>query len=67
MVEVKGDSLIRNNTQSCGCLHREKMHEIVFKDLSGKKFGKLTPINYFIKNYKTMWYCKCDCGNETIV
>ncbi len=67
IVEVNGDSLIRNHTQSCGCLHREKMHETVFKDLSGKKFGKLTPINYFIKNYKTMWYCKCDCGNETIV
>lgn len=30
-------------------------------DLTGKKFGKLTPL-YYIKGGK--WHCKCDCGNE---
>lgn len=31
------------------------------KDLSGKKFGKLTAIYYVPKG---KWHCKCDCGNE---
>lgn len=30
-------------------------------DLTGKKFGRLTP-QYYIKGGK--WHCKCDCGNE---
>ncbi len=30
-------------------------------DLTGKKFGKLTPL-YYIKGGK--WHCKCDCGKE---
>jgi hypothetical protein len=30
-------------------------------DLTGKKFGKLTPL-YYIKGGK--WHCICDCGNE---
>lgn len=33
-------------------------------DLTGKKFGSLTPL-YYIKGGK--WHCKCDCGNETDV
>ena len=30
-------------------------------DLTGKKFGRLTP-QYYIKGGK--WHCLCDCGNE---
>lgn len=33
-------------------------------DLTGKKFGSLTPFEY-VKGGK--WKCKCDCGNETMV
>jgi hypothetical protein len=33
-------------------------------DLTGKKFGKLTVISF--KSGKSEWYCKCDCGNETV-
>jgi len=29
-------------------------------DLSGKKFGKLTPLVYL---GKSRWRCQCDCGN----
>lgn len=36
-------------------------------DLSGHKFGKLTAISYeTVKQgdrFKTIWLCKCDCGN----
>lgn len=40
------------------------------KDLTGKKFGRLTVIEQhgFTKKNKygsrqAIWYCKCDCGN----
>lgn len=44
-----------------------------FQDLTGCRFGRLTVIkrveNHISKSgqQKTMWLCKCDCGNETIV
>lgn len=42
-------------------------------DLVGKKYGKLTVISYAGRKQsgenqkKTMWLCKCECGNEKIV
>lgn len=37
-------------------------------DLTGKKFGKLTVIEFeFVKNKRRYWKCKCDCGNIKIV
>lgn len=36
-------------------------------ELKGKRFGKLTVEEFAgIKNYATLWKCKCDCGNYTI-
>lgn len=33
-------------------------------DISGRKFGRLTAIQLIgSKNKKSMWLCKCDCGN----
>lgn len=39
------------------------------KDLTGQKFGRLTPLKPTEKriNRKVVWLCKCDCGNETEV
>lgn len=40
----------------------------IFKDLTGKRFGKLTVIGLHSKNNgRPKWVCKCDCGNETVV
>lgn len=37
-------------------------------DLTGKKFNRLTVLERVeSKNKKTLWKCKCDCGNITIV
>lgn len=39
-------------------------------DLTGKKFGNLTVIrhlNYSESGHTSLWECKCDCGNITIV
>ena len=65
--EINSDNLRRGLTKSCGCLHSEITHKNTFKDITGQKFGKLTAIDYEIKNSKAYWKCRCDCGNETIV
>ena len=37
-------------------------------DLSGQRFGRLTVIERAANNgTKTMWECKCDCGNTKVV
>src|SRR5712692_10633 len=41
-------------------------------ELSGQQFGRLTVIEFAgIKQYTgysyTLWRCRCDCGNETVV
>ena len=41
-----------------------------FKDLTGKRFGKLTVVgpHPIRTGYKMIrWVCKCDCGNEKLV
>lgn len=38
-----------------------------FKDITGEKFNYLTVIEYIgIINNRSLWRCKCDCGNEKI-
>lgn len=34
------------------------------KDLTNKKFGKLTALYSKNKNGRYIWFCKCECGNE---
>lgn len=36
-------------------------------DLTNKRFGKLVALYPELKNNRTYWYCKCDCGNFTSV
>ena len=41
-----------------------------FKDLTGKKFGRLTAIERGMvsnKHRHVRWLCQCDCGNEKII
>lgn len=67
-VVTNAGDLIRNHTQSCGCLQKEKASESCLKDLTGMKFGRLTVIERAEnRNTKVYWVCKCDCGNEVIV
>ena len=64
-VVVRGDNLRNGMTQSCGCLNRN----IVTKDLTGRRFGKLIVLNKTSErqNGKVIWDCLCDCGNHTKV
>ena len=61
ITNVRLDSLVSGRTKSCGC---NKV-----KNLTGKKFGKLTVIKRIFpnKNRKAVWQCRCDCGKITDV
>ena len=41
----------------------------MFEDLTGRRFGRLTVIEFAgkTKDRKTTWNCLCDCGNEKII
>ena len=63
---IQGSHLISGATQSCGCLHKEK----ISNNLVNQKFGKLTVIKDSgkrTKNRGIIWECKCDCGKITEV
>jgi len=63
--EVHADvgQLISGNKKSCGCLGRPPL-----KDFAGKRFGKLTVLEYAGKEAGMhRWRCRCDCGRETVV
>ena len=61
---VVGQALRDNHTQSCGCKNYESRN---YKDLIGKRFGKLTVIKQndrqSTKDRHILWDCQCDCGN----
>ena len=69
LVEVLTYNLKNGNTQSCGCLQKEKTSEANFVSLVGKRFGKLV-VQERVENNRyghVCYKCKCDCGGETIV
>ena len=53
--------------QSCGCLRKRGQNR---KDLTGKKFGRLTvlyPQEKLSRRGTVIWRCRCSCGNEVDV
>jgi len=66
---VVSTSLTNGDTQSCDCLRRENVSKNCFIDLTDKKFGRLTVIEYAgkTKGKISLWKCLCNCGNESIV
>lgn len=68
-ISVQTDNLRNGNTQSCGCLQKQRTSEALFKSLVGKRFGKLIVVKR-VENNKLghiCYKCKCDCGGESIV
>lgn len=49
--------LISGKSTNCGCKKRQVL------DLTGRRFGKLTVIDYA---GNLSWNCRCDCGNMTV-
>lgn len=62
--EVRGSSLRKNKSFSCGCYKKQKLSERT--NLIGQKFDKLTVIAKSLNSTygNIIWKCKCDCGNE---
>lgn len=69
IIEVLTYNLTNGNTQSCGCLQKDRASEASFISLVGEKFGKLTVIQRVENNrYNHVCYeCKCDCGGTAFV
>ena len=70
-INASSGDLVRGRIVSCGCNVLE-YYDSLSLDVSGQKFGMLTAIEQCGKtgskgNYKRLWKCKCDCGNETFV
>lgn len=65
--KVVVSNLLNGHTKSCGCYR----HEVIptgFKDMTGKRFGRLVIIERKEDSKKTVyWKCKCDCGNIVFV
>ena len=64
--EVLTCHLKSGRSQSCGCLRSEKLSEKMTKDLTGRKFGRLTVIAKDPERTscnRVRWICRCECGN----
>jgi len=62
---VRGSDLRQEKIRSCGCIKTN----LLSKNLTGQKFGKLTALKQAGKNkYRSnMWLCSCECGGKIIV
>jgi len=62
-------NLLNGQSQSCGCLMKEIVSALKFKDLTGQKFGKLMVVSVSHKNKTNnyLWHCTCDCGTNKII
>lgn len=73
IVSVTTSHLKSGNTQSCGCLQKQRTAEALRINLEGQRFGKLTvlkPSENIVEpsgQIRTAWECQCDCGQKCIV
>ena len=70
-IAIVRDSNLRNgHTKSCGCLMKEKVKMINYKNEIGNKYGHLTVLREVKNRDKgphVYWECQCDCNNHTII
>lgn len=64
---VRASHLRSGATTSCGCYHRQLLSETRCPDLVGKRFGKLVVVKKERHKDNVKWFCRCDCGNTTLV
>ena len=45
-----------------------EIYDKKIKDLTGKRFSKLTVLEFVgVRYHEAQWLCECDCGNKTTV
>lgn len=61
-LDIPDVSLKRGNKVNCGCEPK------IYRDLRGKKYGKLTvvDIDHRTEDGRTYWKCICDCGKYSL-
>lgn len=69
---ARGTSIRSGETKSCGCYQKDIVRLQGLKNqknLQGQKFGLLTVLEDtgLRDNRKTIWRCKCDCGQEKLI
>lgn len=64
MIKARTGALSSGNTQSCGCLNKDRIRETKTIDMTGRRFGRLV-VNKMIagNNSRVKCECVCDCGN----
>lgn len=63
---VSSERLKSGRTRSCGCQRTSQSYNA--NDLTGQRFGRLTVCGRAGSSaQKTVWHCRCDCGNEVDV
>lgn len=63
---VQSSHLRTQHTTSCGCFLSKQTREAHLKDITGRRYGKLTAVERIWINNKPYWRCVCDCGGEKI-
>ena len=66
---TQGRNLREGKTKSCGCLQKEKVSQLNYKDITGQTFGFWTVIKRSDKKDNAgcyYWYCDCKCGTKNI-
>src|SRR6266446_1287236 len=60
---IFGDRLLNGTVESCGCGWAN-----TFVDITGKKFGRLTVLNFegVGESGHRLWRCQCTCGKTGI-
>lgn len=58
-------NLTSGHTKSCGCLHKQIVSSLRWKNISGQRFGRLVALEPTDRRSGTdiVWKCLCDCGN----
>nr|DAL94182.1 MAG TPA: restriction enzyme [Caudoviricetes sp.] len=69
-IKCSSGDLIRGRVSSCGCLVKQYYDSIAY-NLTNQRFGMLVAKEYVKRkgspcNYKRLWRCECDCGNEVL-
>lgn len=67
---ASSSSLVSGNTQSCGCLQRERASQARLRDLTGSLFGRLVVIEVSrdrSPDGRALWVCRCSCGTTVSV